>query len=120
MSNHWEKIQTIERDGFIVNTYAAPEDIPIKDHYENDDEWINKVAYKIDHGLCSWFMVKVEAGIEVDKRYISLADDYLGGCLYDDTNDFLGDVYHEDMIKNAIIGARKVMNKITGEKHECN
>ncbi len=102
MSNQYD--YTEEREGFTITLECLPEhDAPGWD-FESEEEK-QELFRKIDNGVLLWFCAKVSA----HKHGILLASDYLGGCCYDDINQFLNDVYYQDMVGMVINEAKQAI-----------
>jgi hypothetical protein len=97
--NNYELIHTEQYKGFDIKFYTTWE-------YEHpamlfdESEWdLKELCQKIDDGDYVWFIAKVTAS----KHGIELADDYLGGCLYDNVQQFVTeDGYYADMRENVV------------------
>lgn len=107
---HYEKIHTETRNGFEIVFSVAPEDIHPADLFDDSVDDIQEICRKIDDGSYSWFVARVQAfrcGVE-------LADDYLGGNLYDNVKDFITESggYYEDMVQNVITYANHKLEEL--------
>jgi hypothetical protein len=99
---HYELIHTEQYKGFDIKFYVTYEDMHPRDLFDDTVEDIKELCQKIDDGEYVWFIAKVTAS----KHGIELADDYLGGCLYDNEMQFVneGDYYadmRETVVKEA-------------------
>lgn len=109
---YWETINEEEKNGFLIVTSIAPEDIHPRDCFDETPEDLAELCRKIDNGFFSWFVVRVQA----HKRGVLLATDYLGGCLYENPRDFIdkeGFGYYADMIQTVTTEANKTIQELT-------
>ena len=104
---YWETIKTETVDGFDITFSVAPEDMAPDWDFETDEER-DELFRKIDNGTLLWFVAKVTAS----KNGIELASDYLGGCCYESTDEFIADAYYFDMVQNVITEARDAIVKL--------
>jgi hypothetical protein len=96
---HYELIHSEEYKGFDINFYATHEDMHPSDCFGDLVENIDEYCQKINDGEYVWFVAKVTAS----KHGIELADDYLGGCLYDSAKAFVTeDGYYADMRETVV------------------
>lgn len=102
----YETIKTEDTQGFHIVFSVRPEDMHPRDSFETED--IEDICRKIDSGAYVWFIARVEAY----RHGVLLATDYLGGCLYDNYQDFLSDGYYEDMVSNVIAEATQTIEKL--------
>jgi len=87
-------------DGFDIvfsTTYETthPRDLFMPEDVEEYLEGINSGKYE-------WFTARVQAF----KNGIELGTDYLGGCLYESSLQFIKDGYYSDMVESAIKEAK--------------
>jgi hypothetical protein len=82
---HYELIHSEEYKGFDINFYVTYEDMHPRDLFDDAVEDIKELCQKIDDGHYVWFIAKVTAS----KHGIELAEDYLGGNLYDNAKQFV-------------------------------
>lgn len=100
---HYDLIHTEQYKGFDINFYAAYEDMHPRDHFDETEFNINELCQKINDGEYVWFIAKVTAS----KNGIELADDYLGGCLYENAMQFVKDNdYYFDMCERVVEQAK--------------
>jgi hypothetical protein len=96
---HYELIHSEEYKGFDINFYVTYEDIHPRDLFDGAVEDIKEICQKIDDGHYVWFIAKVTAS----KHGIELADDYLGGNLYENEKQFVTeDGYYADMRESVV------------------
>jgi hypothetical protein len=102
---HYQTIQTEDKDGFQIVFSVTHEDTHPKDLFDDTPEEMAELCEKIDNGYYSWFVARVQAF----RHGVLLADDYLGGCLYENYTDFIkqDSDYYEDMVGNVITEANK-------------
>ena len=89
-------------EGFTIRFYPLNEDMHPRDSFDDSCCDIADICDKIDRGVYQWFCAKVTAS----KAGVELADDYLGGCLYETWRDFLNDGYCEDMRATVVALAK--------------
>ena len=104
---HYETIETKKINGFDITFSIAPEDILPDWDFETDADR-HELLRKIDNGTLLWFVAKVTAS----KNGIELASDYLGGCCYESTDEFIEDAYYFDMVQNVITEAIDAIAKL--------
>lgn len=106
-----ELIDEREQDGFKIRLYACPEDCSPVGMFDSGDAALDQeVIDKIEDGTYTWFVAKVTAS----KNGIELGTDYLGGCCYKSTEEFVKqDDYYSDMRKTAITEAKKAIKGLT-------
>ena len=104
----WTELGCLERDGFDIIVEKSWEDLHPKQCFEEDD--VAEICEKIDNNTYDWFLLRVRvllAGHE-------LAEEYLGGCLYEDAREVLTDGTAEDLIYQAIPAAREEARRLVG------
>ncbi len=107
---YWEKIHEAEHKGFLIVTSITSEDLDPRDHFDDEPEELEEMCRKIDQGLLTWFVVRVQAF----KHGVLLGDDYLGGNLYEDPTDFITDCSsYDDMVHQAIAEATYKIELLT-------
>lgn len=90
--------------GFLIRVYALPEDSAPEDSLPEND------CAGIRNGEYLWFMAKVSAF----RNGVHLADDYLGGCCYQSSRDFIDpESYYGDMRENVINLANAVIASLS-------
>jgi hypothetical protein len=97
--NNYELIHTEQYKGFDVSFYATHEHMHPRDSFDDSVTDIDELCNKINNGDYVWFVAKVTAS----KHGIELADDYLGGCLYENEKQFITeDGYYADMRESVV------------------
>jgi hypothetical protein len=104
----YETIKTEDTQGFHIVFSVRPEDIHPRASFDDSCHDIEDICNKIDNGTYVWFIARVEAY----RHGVLLATDYLGGCLYENYQDFLSDGYYEDMVSNVIAEATQTIEKL--------
>jgi hypothetical protein len=104
---HWEITHSEIRDGFKVELAIAPEDKPLTGDFESEAHRQETVD-RIDNGDLLWFVARVTAS----RQGVVLGTDYLGGCCYDNVQEFLRDAYYEGMVEEALGDARRMIEKL--------
>lgn len=107
-------VETIEN----INIYFEPllEDCSPYDLFEWEDA--KETIEKVDSGEWVYFVAKVTAKIdgENDEPYnLELADDYLGGCVYESYEDFYTkykEDYYSDMRDTVVKEAKKELKNL--------
>jgi hypothetical protein len=107
---HWQQIKKENRKGFQIVFSVSPETTNPGECF--DESLIDDVIEGIDSGRYEWFIARVEAC----RHGIKLAEDYLGGCLYESFDDFCkpGD-YYDDMIERVIDEAKNNIQLLNEE-----
>lgn len=100
---YWQTIHTEERDGFKIVLSVAPETEEPDWDFETEDDRLDTLE-RINDGRLSYFMAHVAA----IKNHLELAHDYLGGCCYQSTDEFINepDGYFQDMVSTVIREAK--------------
>jgi len=107
---HYELIHSEEYKGFDINFYVTYEDMHPRDLFDDAMEDIKELCQKIDDGHYVWFIAKVTAS----KYGIELADDYLGGNLYENEKQFVTeDGYYADMRESVFRQAEAIIDLLT-------
>lgn len=103
MLRHFEEIARFEREGFDVILEKTWEDTHPRDCFDDTCYDIREMCEDIDRGRYEWFVLRVS----IQLRGRSLAEEYLGGLLYEDAREVLSDGTAEDLIYVALERARK-------------
>lgn len=105
-----ERVWTFSTDNFTVALDVMDEDSAPEDQFDDARD----VEFAREGGW-HWFCAKVG----VYQNDLELASDYLGGCSYNNLEDFKRGGYFHDMVKSAIASARievgmrrRVYNKV--------
>jgi hypothetical protein len=107
---HYELIHSEEYKGFDIKFYAAYEDARLQDCFDETVEDIKEISQKIDDGDYVWFIAKVTAS----KHGTELAEDYLGGNLYENEKQFVTeDGYYADMRESVFRQAEAIIDLLT-------
>jgi hypothetical protein len=95
----YETIHTEDTQGFHIVFSVTHEDCHPRDCFDFDEQELADLCEKIDRGIYSWFVARVDAY----KHGILLGSDYLGGCLYDSPMQFVKESeYYSNMVDNAV------------------
>ena len=78
------------------------EDDPVEFCFDDTCYDLDEIRRKIDSCVYDWFMLRVRVLVEG----LELGNAYLGGCLYEDARECLTDGTAEDMIAEALRGAK--------------
>jgi hypothetical protein len=107
---YWETAHKETVDGFDIVLSITPEDMP--PDWDETEEQRAETLRKIDNGTLAYFIAKVEAS----KHGVLLATEYLGGCCYDNVEQFVKDGdYYGDMVAEATKEAKAMIKKLQGE-----
>src|SRR4051812_27979951 len=100
MCERWETVWMFSTERFDVALAVTNEDFDPAGHFDLDDD----VAFAREGGW-HWFQARVEVKF---RDGLVLGDDYLGGCSYDNLEDFMQPGgYFRDMVREAIRRARQ-------------
>lgn len=102
---YYDELATFERDGFTVIVDKTWEDIDPWDQLSECFDSEKQLREDIDSGKYDWFMLRVRVFIEG----LELGNAYLGGCLYEDAREVLTDGTADDIIDEAMRGAKLVV-----------
>lgn len=102
MLRHWEEITRLEREGFDVVLEKTYEDTHPRDCFDDTCYDIREMCQDIDRGKYEWFVLRVS----IQLRGRCLAEEFLGGLLYEDAREVLSDGTAEDLIYVALERAR--------------
>jgi hypothetical protein len=67
------------------------------------------MCQNIEHGNLDWFMLRVRVLVEG----LELAEEFLGGCLYEDAREVLTDGTAEDIIDQALTRAKAQVYRLS-------
>lgn len=101
---YFETIHTFKTARLTIETAVAPEDF--QPDWDLDD--LQDTLEKINNGDLAWFQVRVR--VLLDHKF-EIGADYLGGCCYNNTGEFLHDAYWRDMVTVACSEARNYLTK---------
>ena len=102
MTRHYETIADTQRGPFTVIVDRSWEDLHPRDCFDDSVTDIQQLCEDIDSGKLEWFMLRVR----VIFQGVELADEYLGGCLYENAADVMTDGVAEDIIYQAMQQAK--------------
>ena len=115
---YYEELARFERNGFDVIVDKTYEDDPISICFDDSCYDIKEMEDKVNSGFYDWFMLRVRVFVEG----LELGSAYLGGCLYEDAREVLTDGTADDMIEEAMRGAKlavyPLMKKLQGINEE--
>ena len=103
MQQHWTRIARLEREGFDIRVEKTWEDTPVEDLFDGSEYDLHEINRKIDRGTYEWFLLRVRACVGGH----TLAEEYLGGLLYEDASEVLKDGVAEDLIAECLPRARE-------------
>lgn len=101
----YDTVYTFKTARFTVTMALAPEEINPRDCFDMSESEYSELCDKIDRGVYLWFVARVK--IECDGREVGV--DYLGGCCYDNVDQFRRDGYFFDMVRSACRQARRAI-----------
>lgn len=104
---YFETIHTFKTARLTIETAVAPEDFEPDWDFENEQDRQDTLE-KINNGDLAWFQVRVR--VLLDHKF-EIGADYLGGCCYETTEEFLRDAYWRNMVHQASTEARKYLTK---------
>jgi hypothetical protein len=101
-----------QQDGFNIYFEELPEDMAVEDLLSFEETGVDhsSTIKKVNNGTYAYFTAHVVA----EKNGVKLADDYLGGCIYKDTDEFInakGD-YFDDMVATVVADAQKKIKQL--------
>ena len=99
---HYTELARFERDGFDIILDKTWEDDPVAFCFDDTCWDIKDIERKIDSGVYDWFMLRVRVLVEG----LELGSAYLGGMLYEDARECLSDGTADDIIDEALRGAK--------------
>ena len=102
MKRYWDNLATFDQENFEVHVEKSWEDIHPGDCFDDSCYNIKEMCEKIDRGDLDWFMLRVRVlydGVE-------LAEEYVGGFLYENAQDVLNDGTAEDIVWTAVAAAK--------------
>lgn len=105
-------IRDIEIGNVRVEIDAIPDDIPTRELVEEWDVDSEEVLHKVETGLLVHFAVRVTVEI-YHMGYLpeEVGTAYLGGCIYQDFEDFRQSPYLQDLVQDAIHRARTTIEE---------
>lgn len=99
-------IKALDEDTDPRSSYAVPG--IISPDSEDADRFVEAVEEMVDkHGLWGWCMVEVTARLANTKGTA-----HLGGCSYEDEEDFKKGGYYEQMVEEAIAELQQQIDEI--------
>ena len=115
---YYDTLATYERKGFEIIVDKTWEDIALRDCFDDSCYDIKDMEDKVNSGFYDWFMLRVRVFVEG----LELGNAYLGGCLYENPKDVLTDGTADDIIDEAVRGAKlavyPLMKKLQGINEE--
>jgi hypothetical protein len=100
---------TIRSEGHI-EIIAHPEDTHPRDHFDDSlADSVDDIIERSEHNAWAW------CSVEVNVSYQGLESSaYLGGCSYDNADDFkgVGDGYYTDMVEECVADIASQMRAI--------
>jgi hypothetical protein len=106
---YYDELATYERDGFTIIVDKSYEDIHPSDLFDDSQFDIAEMCQNIEHGNLDWFMLRVRVLVEG----LELAEEFLGGCLYEDAREVLTDGTAEDIIDQALTRAKAQVYRLS-------
>lgn len=98
MTRHYEQLLDEQRGQYQIIVDKTWEDLHPRQCFDESVTDIQELCEKIDAGYYDWFMLRTRVLFEG----VELAEEYLGGCLYDDATEVLNDGTAEDQIAQAL------------------
>jgi hypothetical protein len=109
MTQYYDTIAEFERDGFTVIVDKTYEDIHPSDLFDDSEHDVKQLCQDIECGNLDWFMLRVRVLVEG----LELAEEFLGGCLYEDAREVLSDGTAEDFIDEAMKEAKAQVYRLS-------
>jgi hypothetical protein len=109
MTRYYDTIAEFEREGYTIIVDKSYEDIHPSDLFDDSCHDIKEICDKINRGDYDWFMLRVRVLVEG----LELAEEFLGGCLYEDAREVLSDGTAEDIIDQAMTDAKKQVYRLS-------
>jgi hypothetical protein len=103
MQRYYDTLLEEDRGQFHVIVDKTWEDLHPKDCFDDSVTDIQEICEKIDRGSLDWFMLRCRVFYEG----VELAEDFIGGFLYEDAREILKDGVAEDIIEETIRQARE-------------
>ena len=95
---YYDTIAEQQRGPFKVIVDKSWEDLHPRDCFDDSCHDIAELCRKIDAGVYDWFMLRTRVFFDG----VELAEEYLGGCLYEDAKEVMTDGVAEDQIWQAL------------------
>lgn len=99
-------------EGFTIDVYRETEYDSPADYLAGEERDDADTLRAIERGALDWFAVRVTAS----KNGIELGSDYLGACIFDSIQDFIGYAhvgeYYADMRAAAVAEARAAIKSL--------
>ena len=106
---YWEIVHIETRDGFRIELAITPEERgPNWSACWTQGEGWKETEQAINDGTLLWFIARVTAS----RHGVTLGADYLGGCLYQNVQDFVEGECYEDMVEQAIADANRMIERL--------
>ena len=105
MSTYWNELHTENNGKYNIVLSWTYEDTDPKDLYDEELWDIQDIYNKIDRGLLTWAIARVQ----VFKNNVELASEYIGGLLYENLEDIITDGIYSDLKHEAIYRADKAI-----------
>jgi hypothetical protein len=104
---YWETIHTFKTARLTIETAVTPEDYAPDFDFE-DDASRDDFFEQINRGELAWFQARVR--VLLDHKF-EVGADYVGGCCYKNSDEFLHDSYWHDIVTTACERAREYLTK---------
>ena len=95
---YYDTIAEQQRGPFKVIVDKSWEDLHPRDCFDDSCYDIEQLCRDIDSGKYEWFMLRTRVFFDG----VELAEEYLGGCLYEDPKEVMTDGVAEDQIWQAL------------------
>jgi hypothetical protein len=109
MTRYYDELAVYERNGFDIIVDKSYEDMHPRDSFDDSCHDIDEICKDIDRGHLEWFMLRVRVLVEG----LELAQEHLGGCLYEDPKEILTDGTAEDFIDMALTHAKSQVYRLS-------
>lgn len=95
---HYDTIAEEQRGPFKIIVDKTYEDLHPRDCFDDSCYDIKEMCEKIDRYDLDWFMLRTRVFFDG----VELAEEFLGGCLYEDAREVMNDGTAEDQIYQAL------------------
>lgn len=103
------KLKKVTEDDVVIKIECLEEDIDPMEHFD-DPIVARDIKQKYDEGNdWAWCCVKVTV---THKQADFVSIQYLGGCSYENEEDFKKDLYYEDMVNDALGDIQSAMEEM--------
>jgi hypothetical protein len=109
MQRYYDTIAEFKREGLDIIVDKTYEDMHPRDSFDDSVCDLEEIIKDIDRGHLDWFMLRVRVLVQG----LPVAEEWLGGCLYEDAREVLSDGTAEDIISQAMTSARQRVKAVS-------